>query len=165
MQPIKVLIVDDEAEFTEIVTDRLCSWGFAATAASGDDEVLGAIRRTRPDVVVLSLRDPRGDGLETLRLIRDYDLDSAILLLLGKGMAKIGMEGMRLGALDCLPQPLELGLLINKIRQAYGSRHAPDSHLGVELALLLPWTLHLAMEEIVVCCSGVQVLATGVPVF
>jgi len=162
MQPIKVLIVDDEADFTEIVTDRLCSWGFAATAVSDGVEALEAILGKKPDVVVLSLRDPQGGGLETLRLIRDHAPGQAVLLLLGKGMAMIGMEGIRMGALDCLPQPLELGLLIKKIRQAHSPGHEADSIPGMELALLLPWTFQLAAEEIVASCwPGVQMLLSG----
>ena len=153
MQPIKVLIVDDEVDFTDIVTDRLRSWGFLAAAVADGEDALDAIDCSRPDVVVLNLDDARGDGLETLRLIREQDPDVAILLLLGKGMAKAGMEGMRLGAFDCLPQPLELGLLIKKIRQAHG-HEAADPASGIGLALVLPWSLPLEIEEILACLWG-----------
>ena len=164
MQPIEVLIIDDEADFTDIVTDRLCSWGFAATSVADGEDALEAILGKSPDVVVLSLRDPFGRGLETLRLIRDHAPGLAVLLLLGKGMATVGMEGMRLGALDCLPQPLELGLLIKKIRQAHCPGHESDSLSG-GLALLLPWILQLAVEEMSVCYwSGVQMLISIGPV-
>jgi DNA-binding NtrC family response regulator len=118
MHEIKVLVIDDEPEFTDILTDRLRSWGFAASSASSNEEVMEAMVGSRPDVVVLSLRAGHGHRLNTLRLIKNQDPAIEVLLLTGKGMALAGMQGIEQGAFDCLPQPVELGVLIEKIRQA-----------------------------------------------
>lgn len=167
MELIKVLIVDDEADFSEIIADRLCSWGFVATAAADGGEALEAIAVNRPDVVVLNLRAARSERLEILRMIKDLDPAIPVLLLIGKGMAVAGMQGMRLGAFDCLSQPVELGLLIEKIRQAHGSHGAEtDCFPGVGLALLLPWGPPIEGEEIFTWLwGGMQTLLGNGPVW
>jgi DNA-binding NtrC family response regulator len=142
MQPIKVLIVDDEPDFTEILADRLRSWGFSVAVAANDLEVLETIAQDRPDVVLISLQSGQGRGLDTLRIIKDRDQSIEVLLLTGKGTALAGMAGMRLGAFDCLPQPLELGLLIDKIKTACGQgRESPPRS---SLALAAPTVFSLA---------------------
>lgn len=70
MREIKVLIVDEEPEFTSILVDRLCSWGFAATAANSREEVLESLTAFRPEVVVLGLQDRNTKGLDILRMIK-----------------------------------------------------------------------------------------------
>lgn len=120
MHPIKVLIVDEEPEFTTILADRLCSWGFAATAANSREEVLEALTSSRPKVVVLGLQDRDTKGLDILRMIKARDPGIEVILLVGKGAAIAGMRGMEQGAADCLSQPIELGVLIDKIKQVTG---------------------------------------------
>lgn len=120
MQAIKVLIVDKEMEFTSILTDRLCSWGFAATAANSVEEALAAQATLAPEVAVLVLRDRDGRGLDLMSLLQAGNPAVQIILLPCKGAAIAGMRGMERGAADCIPLPLELGVLINSIRKVTG---------------------------------------------
>ena len=119
-QPIKVLIIDREPEFASILTERLHSWGFAASAAHGKEEALDALADFDPKVVVLGLQDKDSGGLELLSMIKAFNPAIEVLLLIGKGMAIAGMQGIERGAFDYIPQPIELGVLINKIRKAAG---------------------------------------------
>ena len=124
MQAIKVLIVDKEMEFTSILTDRLCSWGFAATAANSVEEALAAQAALAPEVAVIVLRDRDGRGLDLMSLLQASDPAVQVILLPCKGAAIAGMRGMERGAADCIPLPLELGVLINSIRKVTGSSHS-----------------------------------------
>lgn len=119
MQEIKVLIISKETEFTDILTDRLRSWGFTANSAGGGDEAISMITQSRPDVVVLSLRSGHGHDLDTLNVIKNLDATIEVILLTGKGTAIAGMNGIEQGAFDCMHQPIELGVLIEKIRRAH----------------------------------------------
>ncbi len=119
-QPIKVLIIDREPEFASILTERLHSWGFAASAAHGKEEALDALADFDPKVVVLGLQDKDSGGLELLSMIKAFNPAIEVLLLIGKGMAIAGMQGIERGAFDAIPQPIELGVLIGKIRKAAG---------------------------------------------
>lgn len=125
MQEIKVLIISEEPEFTDILTDRLRSWGFAANSAGGGDEAMSMIAQSRPDVVVLSLRSGHGHDLDTLSMIKNLDATIEVLLLTCKGTALAGMKGIEQGAFDCMHQPIELGVLIEKIRRAHAQKSAP----------------------------------------
>jgi len=142
MQHIKVLIIAEDEDFSDILTDRLRSWGFDASAAGNRQEAMEAILQAHPDVVVLSLRAGHGHDLETLRLIKLQNPAIEVILLTCKGTAITGMKGVEQGAIDCLPQPIELGLLIEKIRLAHARRSLPDDSITVPLLLPL-----LAGEE------------------
>jgi DNA-binding response OmpR family regulator len=137
MQAIKVLIIAEEPEFSDILTDRLRSWGFAAVAAGNRAEAMEALVLSPPDVVVLSLRAGHGHDLETLRLIRNFDPAIEVILLTCKGTAITGMKGMERGAFDCLPQPIELGVLIERIRLAHARHNLPDNSSAMPLLLPL----------------------------
>lgn len=136
MQEIKVLIIAEEPEFSDNLTDRLRSWGFTAIAADSCENPLEAITLSPPDVVVLSLRAGHGHNLDTLSMIKDLDPAIEVILLTGKGTALTGMQSVERGAFDCLPQPIELGVLIEKIRKAHARRFLPPQKNFV--ALLLP---------------------------
>ena len=125
MQEIKVLIISEEPEFTDILTDRLRSWGFTANSAGSGDEAMSMINQSRPDVVVLSLRSGHGHDLDTLNVIKNLDATIEVILLTCKGTAIAGMKGIEQGAFDCMHQPIELGVLIEKIRRAHAQRSAP----------------------------------------
>jgi DNA-binding response OmpR family regulator len=124
MQAIKVLIVDKEMEFTSILSDRLCSWGFAATGANSAEEALAALSALAPEVAVLVLRDRDSRGLDLMSMIKENNPAVHVILLPCKGAAIAGMRGMERGAADCIPLPLELGVLINSIRKVTGSSHS-----------------------------------------
>lgn len=125
MQEIKVLIISEEPEFTDILNDRLRSWGFIANSAGSGDEAVLMIIQSRPDVVVLSLRSGHGHDLATLSMIKNLDATIEVILLTCKGTAIAGMKGIEQGAFDCMNQPIELGALIEKIRRAHAQRSVP----------------------------------------
>ena len=137
MQEIKVLIIAEEPEFSDILTDRLRSWGFAAVAAGNGEEAMEAITLARPDVVVLSLRAGHGHDFETLSMIKSRDAAIEVILLTCKRTTITGMQGVERGAFDCLPQPIELGVLIEKIRRAHARRFVPRGSSVVPLFLPL----------------------------
>ena len=114
-------------DFTDILTDRLRSGGFTVTSAASGDEAIAIITQFRPHVAALSLRSGHGHNLEPLSLIKGMDNDIEIILLTSKGTSLAGMQGIERGAFDCTRQPIELGVLIEKIRQAYAQRAARTS--------------------------------------
>ena len=122
---VRVLIVDDEAEFTALVADRLRSWGYEAAGAGDADEALAAQASLRPEVAVIGVQGRPARALELMRLLRAADPALKVILLLGRGAAGTGVRGMELGASDCLPLPLDLGALIDSLRAAVSPRITP----------------------------------------
>ena len=128
---VRVLIVDDEAEFTALVADRLRSWGYEAAGAGDADEALAAQASLRPEVAVIGVQGRPARALELMRLLRGADPALKVILVLGRGAAGAGVRGMDLGASDCLPLPLDLGALIDSIRTVCGRTQSIASDDGL----------------------------------
>ena len=70
MDKTKVLIVDDEPDFLELMSLRIESWGYAAAKAYNGNAAIEAIKKNVPDIIVLDYMMPGMDGIETLKEIR-----------------------------------------------------------------------------------------------
>lgn len=123
MQPIRVLIIDRESEFADILTDHLNSWGFAAASVNNAEEAIEIMGRMTFGVVVLGIEAQEQSGLQTLDWIRANHPATKVILLAGKGTALSALSGIQHGAFDVLSFPIELGVLCEAIRRAH--RHNP----------------------------------------
>jgi DNA-binding NtrC family response regulator len=127
MPKVKVLIVDDEKDFASTLAERLSIRGFETAAVFCTEDALARIHaRNIPDVVLLDLKMPRMDGMETLREIKKYNPDIEVIMLTGHGagvpMAGIGSE--KYGAFDCIMKPADIKELTAKINQAMAKRQS-----------------------------------------
>ena len=118
----KVLLVDDEEQFLETLTQRLEIRGLKVEAVTGGDEALSMVGDKKIDAVILDLAMPGLDGIETLRLLKEKRPDLQIIMLTGKATVKSGIEAMKLGAVDFLEKPVDLNLLLEKIGEAKNKR-------------------------------------------
>ena len=80
MSKIKILIVDDEPDFLELISLRIESWGYAVTKASEGSEAIEAVKKNAPDIMVLDYMMPGMDGIETLRIIRKSGSDIPVIM-------------------------------------------------------------------------------------
>lgn len=123
MGDVKVLVVDDEADFGVTLAERLSLRGFDARAVSGWDEALALLQKGfSPDVALLDLQMPRVDGLTALSLLKKEDPTVEAILLTGHGSTTAGIEGMKRGLFDYLVKPVDIGELVEKIEEAAGKR-------------------------------------------
>ena len=88
MQPIRVLVVDDEKDFASAVVERLARRGFTASAAFGGKEAVGTVRNSEFDVIVLDLLMPEMNGTEVCREIRAF---SQVPILVLSAVSKPGI--------------------------------------------------------------------------
>ncbi len=117
--PTKVLIVDDEADFVEIFSLRLKEMEQKVDVAYSGEEAL-TVLQNKPDidVVILDIKMPGMDGMETLaRIKQDHPLVEVILLT-GHSTIETAVAGMKQGAYDYLLKPADIGDVTAKLNGA-----------------------------------------------
>ena len=114
----RVLIVDDEVDFTEVLSQRMQSRGIAVDTAAGGREALEKAKDKSYDAIVLDLSMPDMDGLETLKQLLGENPDQQVIMLTGCGTIEKGVEAIRLGAMDFLKKPASLQDLIEQVKLA-----------------------------------------------
>jgi len=114
---LKVLLVDDEKEFVESLSERLELRNVEAEVAYNGEQALEAIKREKPDVMVLDLRMPGIDGIEVLRKVRQSDPDMEVVILTGHGTDKDEEEVLKLGASALLKKPVDIDQLTRTFRK------------------------------------------------
>jgi len=123
MKKIRVLIADDEIEFASTLATRLELRNFETIMTNSGTATLAAVNAQEPDILVLDLKMPDLDGLEVLAQVKQSHPQVAVIILTGHGSFEAGREGMELGAFDYIMKPVDLGLLIGKIQEAYEETH------------------------------------------
>lgn len=126
MRPDRVLLVDDEESFVEILAERMRSRGLEVSCATSGREALERAQEAAYDAVVLDLAMPGLDGLETLRRMRELQPDLQVMILSGRATVKTAVEAIQLGAIDIFEKPTEVEILVERIRSARAARLAKD---------------------------------------
>ena len=120
--PIRLLLVDDEKDFVNILSKRIKRRNIDVTKAFSGAEAIQALRAQEFDVAVLDLKMEEMDGIETLKVLKIMDPRLAVIMLTGHGSAEAAEQGIRMGAYDYLTKPCELEELLEKIMEAYAHR-------------------------------------------
>lgn len=119
IKPIRLLLVDDETDFRNTLAKRLLKRG-VATHQAGDGQACLAMLSDQPmDVVVMDVKMPGMNGIETLHHIKEKYPQCEVILLTGHAATQDGVEGIKSGAFDYLTKPVEFDHLLGKIVQAY----------------------------------------------
>lgn len=123
MNKTKVMIVDDELEFAQPLSERLALRNFETQTAGCAEDAMTLLRANwRPDVVVLDLKMPGLDGLDALSLFKQFDPAMEVIIVSGHGSTSVGIEGMRRGLFDYLMKPVEIDDLVQRINAAAEKR-------------------------------------------
>jgi DNA-binding NtrC family response regulator len=114
-----ILIVDDEEDFRVTVVKRLQKRNLQVFGAESGSQALKMMSSMVFDVVVLDVKMPGMDGIETIREMKKKNPLTEVILLTGHASMESGIEGMKLGAFDYIMKPVNIDELLEKIRQAY----------------------------------------------
>ena len=118
MNDCRVLLVDDEVDFVEVLAERLGARGLAVKTATSGDEALNAASDRSFDAIVLDMAMPGMDGLETLEKLLEINPDLQVILLTGRATLEQAAMAIRIGALDLMEKPADLDTLVEKIELA-----------------------------------------------
>jgi DNA-binding NtrC family response regulator len=115
----KVLLIDDEKDFLEIMSERMKTREIDVTTAESAVEALKKVEEESYDAIILDLQMPEMDGLEALKILKSKKPELQIILLTGHATVEKGVEAMKLGAMDLMEKPADLKILTEKIRKAH----------------------------------------------
>ena len=135
--PTKVLLVDDEEDFVEMLSLRLNELGEKVSSAYSGQEGLDTLANTPIDVVILDIKMPGMDGIETLREIKKKFPLVEVILLTGHGSTETAVQGMKLGAFDYLMKPADFGELSTKLEGARKRKDEQEERIRKAEAKLL----------------------------
>ncbi len=116
--PAKVLIVDDEKDFLDIMTERMDARGMEVSTATSAEDALKMVQKESYDAVIMDLMMPEMDGFKALKLFKETRPEVAIILLTANVPEEKCIEAIKLGAMDVIEKPADLNLLTQKIEEA-----------------------------------------------
>jgi DNA-binding NtrC family response regulator len=119
MAAIKVMLVDDEAPFVETIAKRLSKRNLEVVPAFSGKEALELLEEDgQIDIVILDVKMPGMDGIETLREIKKNHPLVEVIMLTGHATVETAIDGMRYGAYDYLMKPCDMETLMLKVAEA-----------------------------------------------
>ena len=119
MKKMKILLVDDEKEFVETLSERMEMRNLESDIALNGEEALQMVEDEAPDVMVLDLKMPGIDGMEVLRKVRKAYPNVQVIMLTGHGSEKDEAEARRLGAFEYLQKPTGVDKIVQTIKRAF----------------------------------------------
>ena len=119
MKKMKILLVDDEKEFVETLSERMEMRDLPSDIALDGEQALQKVEEEAPDVMVLDLKMPGIDGMEVLRRVKKAYPDVQVIMLTGHGSEKEEEEARRLGAFEYLQKPTGVDKIVQTIKRAF----------------------------------------------
>jgi DNA-binding NtrC family response regulator len=129
MSKIKVMLIDDELEFTSIFSERLILRNLDVVAVNKVEDAFTKLRVWLPDVILLDLKMPGMNGIEMLKILRKFDPTIEIIIITGHALGLDKEEALRMGAFDRLLKPMDINEVIKTIEQAYNKKNLEQRFL------------------------------------
>jgi CheY-like chemotaxis protein len=117
-KPSRVLLVDDEREFVQTLSERLEMRDVGSAVAYDGESALRMVEDDEPEVIILDLRMPGIDGIEVLRRVKQSHPQIEVIILTGHGSEKDRKTCMELGAFAYLQKPVDIEALSETLKQA-----------------------------------------------
>lgn len=130
MRIATVLLVDDEIPFLETMEKRLIKRGLTVFTATSGEAALEKLQEHEDiEVVILDVKMPGMDGIQTLSKIKGKHPLMEVIMLTGHATVESGIEGMKQGAFDYLMKPCDMELLLEKVKQAATRKQIHDEKI------------------------------------
>jgi DNA-binding NtrC family response regulator len=133
-----ILLVDDDAAFRNVMAGELRRLGHEVVTAASGEEAVARVEQWEPEVVLLDLRLPEMDGLETLKAIRGHNTSIEVIMLTGHGSIDSAIESIRDGAFDYVTKPCPLDEIQIRVQRAIERRALKQRTSLLERALTPP---------------------------
>jgi len=111
----KVLVIDDEPAVARLLGTFLDRAGFSALSAASAEEAEGLLEREEFDVIVADILLPGRSGLDFLKLVREMELETPVVLITGEPTLEAAIHAVQAGAYDFLVKPIQWGHLVQTV--------------------------------------------------
>ena len=131
MEAMKMMLVDDEERFLVTTKKLLAKKGYDVLTAISGAEALEKLRTLNIHVVILDVKMPGMDGIETLKAVKRKYPMVEVIMLTGHGTVESAVEGLKSGATDYLTKPTDVNDLIAKAEEAFEKRQRLEEKIRV----------------------------------
>jgi two-component system, OmpR family, KDP operon response regulator KdpE len=131
-RPARILAVDDEPRYQEIIRFNLETAGYTVATAGSGEEALDAFTGEEPSLIVLDVMLPGIDGFELLRFIRERS-SVPVIMLTAKGAEEDKVQGLRLGADDYVTKPFSAQELLARVEAVLRRAQPPERNQRLEI--------------------------------
>lgn len=121
----KILVVDDELNLRDLLYDLFSKGGYKVFTALRGEEAIKIVRKEKPDVMLLDIKMPDMDGIETLKRVREFDTRVRIIMLTAAGTAELEQQARLNGANGFLKKPFDVFGIACVVKQILAVR--PES--------------------------------------
>jgi DNA-binding NtrC family response regulator len=118
MPKAKVLIVDDEPEICKLFSKVLSKEGYEVLTAGRGTEAIEKVQKEEPKVVLLDIKMPGMDGMETLRRLKETSQETSVIIVTAHGSMDSAVEAIKLGAYDYVTKPFDIEKIKILIKRA-----------------------------------------------
>jgi len=148
-KPLNVLLVDDEEDFRLATSRALSKRGFTVTTAAKSEEAIASVSSMRPEIVLLDLKMPGMNGIETLQKIRQIEKSLPVIILTGHGSFHDALASINLEIVDFIQKPVDMDLLVGQIRRflVWGKKETLREHTIAELMVSPDYYPKLYIDE------------------
>ncbi len=126
---MKLLLVDDESDFRATLLKRMQRRNVDVHGVDSGEAALAWLAAQPVDVVILDVRMPGMDGIETLRAIKSRYPLIEVIMLTGHASMEVAVEGMEMGAFDYLMKPMDMDELLYKVEDACKKKTIHESKI------------------------------------
>ena len=134
MEKMKLLLVDDEERFLSSTIKLLTKKGYDAITAASGAEAIEKLRRHTVHVVILDVKMPGMDGLDTLIEIKRLYPMVEVIMLTGHATVESAVDGLKSGAMDYLMKPTDIEELLQKAEEAFEKRQRLEEKIRMAQA-------------------------------
>lgn len=130
MKDIKLLLVDDEKGFLDTLTKRLKKRELNVSGVYSGKDALAFLGENKDiEVVILDVKMPEMDGMETLIEIKKQCPLVEVIMLTGHATVETAIDGMKMGAFDYLMKPCDIDSLLSKVKEAVAKKKAHEEKI------------------------------------
>jgi len=132
MNPSRILVVEDDSALAQALSDTLMLSGYEVVTATDGEQALARLDRDVIDMVLTDVQMRPMDGRALLRSLRARFHELPVLVMTAYGTVEQAVEAMKLGAVDYLAKPFEVGDLLQKVERYLPHRHHEDGRMIAE---------------------------------